>query len=66
MKHSSHSSHSLLGICNLGYMNEGGKLNLKRFEVFMDAMSEVDRDLFRTRYEDLKYMDSKCVRPDLT
>lgn len=42
-----------------GYLNESGKLNLKRFEVFMGAMSEVDRELFREKYEDLKYMDSK-------
>ncbi|XP_031621171.1 5'-3' exoribonuclease 1 [Contarinia nasturtii] len=42
-----------------GYMNEVGKLNLKRFEVFMGAMSDIDRDLFRERYEDLQYMESK-------
>lgn len=42
-------------------MNEAGRLNLNRFEVFMDAMSSVDRELFREKYEDLKYMDSKCI-----
>lgn len=26
----------------------------------MAAMSTVDRELFREKYEDLKYMDSKC------
>lgn len=46
----------------LGYLNEAGKLNLKRFEVFMGEMSEIDRDLFREHYEDLKYMESKYVR----
>lgn len=40
-------------------MNEAGKLNLKRFEVFMSAMATVDRELFREKYEDLKYMESK-------
>lgn len=42
-----------------GYLNEGGKLNLKRFEKFMDAMSEIDRELFREKYQDLMYMESK-------
>lgn len=28
----------------------------------MDAMSEIDRDLFREKYEDLKFMDAKYVR----
>lgn len=27
----------------------------------MNEMSGTDRDLFREKYEDLKYMDSKCV-----
>lgn len=40
-------------------MNEAGKLNLKRFEVFMSAMGTVDRELFREKYEDLKFMESK-------
>lgn len=44
-----------------GYLNEAGKLNLNRFEVFMGAMGEIDRDLFRDNYEDLKYMESKYV-----
>lgn len=46
----------------LGYLNEAGKLNLSRFEVFMEEMSEVDRELFREKYEDLKYMETKYVR----
>lgn len=45
-----------------GYLNEAGKLNLKRMEIFMQEMSEVDRDLFREHYEDLKLMDTKYVR----
>lgn len=47
---------------SLGYLNESGKLNLRRFEVFMEAMSEIDRDLYRDKYEDLKYMETKYVR----
>lgn len=46
---------------NTGYINEAGKLNLARFEIFMNEMGGTDRDLFREKYEDLKYMDSKCV-----
>lgn len=42
-----------------GYLNEAGKLNLKRFEMFMAEMSGVDRELFREKYEDLKYMEGK-------
>lgn len=45
-----------------GYLNEGGKLNLHRFEVFMETMSEIDRELFRDKYQDLQYMESKYVR----
>lgn len=44
-----------------GYINEAGKLNLARFEMFMNEMSELDRELFREKYEDLKYMDGKTV-----
>lgn len=47
--------------CVSGYLNEGGKLNLHRFEVFMGAMSDIDRDLFRDKYQDLQYMESKYV-----
>lgn len=47
-------------------MNEAGKLNLERFEVFMNEMSDIDRELFREKYEDLKFMDSKQVRPTLS
>lgn len=42
-------------------MNESGKLNLARFEIFMNEMSELDRELFREKYEDLKFMDGKTV-----
>lgn len=43
-------------------MNDAGKLNLGRFEVFMEAMGEIDRDLFREHYEDLKMLETKYVR----
>lgn len=42
-----------------GYLNEGGKLNLKRFEIFMEEMGNIDRDLFRENYEKLQYNDTK-------
>lgn len=45
-----------------GYLNEGGKLNLKRLEMFMEEMSEIDRELFREHYEDLKLLEMKYVR----
>lgn len=28
----------------------------------MEAMSDIDRELFRDKYEDLKFMESKYVR----
>lgn len=44
-----------------GYINEAGKLNLRRLEVFMTKLSEVDRDLFRDHYADLKLFETKYV-----
>lgn len=45
-----------------GYMNEAGKLNLERFEQFMRKLGEVDRDLFREHYSDLKGFEANYVR----
>lgn len=45
-----------------GYLNEGGQLKLDRFEKFMEEMAEIDRDLFREHYEDLKLFETKYVR----
>lgn len=43
-------------------MNDGGQLKLARFEKFMEEMGEIDRDLFREHYEDLKLFETKYVR----
>lgn len=45
----------------LGYINEGGKLNLARLEIFMAKLGTVDRDLFREHYSDIKGMDTDLV-----
>lgn len=34
---------------------------MDRFEVFMEAMGEIDRDLYREHYEDLKMLETKYV-----
>lgn len=36
-------------------------MNLARFEVFMAEMGEIDRDLFREHYSDLKQLETKYV-----
>lgn len=43
-------------------MNEGGQLKLARFEMFMEEMAEIDRELFHEHYEDLKLFETKYVR----
>ncbi|XP_058822871.1 5'-3' exoribonuclease 1 isoform X2 [Topomyia yanbarensis] len=42
-----------------GYINEGGILNLRRLEVFMERLARFDRDIFLEHYTDLKYFKSK-------
>ena len=42
-----------------GYMNECGRLNLKRFEKFIKALADFDRRKFESRFDDLKYMNGK-------
>lgn len=44
-----------------GYINESGKLNLKRFEVFMARLGLADLELFREHYSDIRMMDTKYV-----
>lgn len=44
-----------------GYLTDAGKMNLARFEVFMAEMGEIDRDLFREHYSDLKQLETKYV-----
>lgn len=45
-----------------GYINEGGTLNLERFEKFMVALAAIDKDNFNEQYADLKYFQSKTGR----
>lgn len=45
-----------------GYINEGGSLNLARFETFMKALSEIDMENFQETYADLKYFEAKTGR----
>ncbi|XP_077990094.1 5'-3' exoribonuclease 1-like [Glandiceps talaboti] len=42
-----------------GYINEGGTLNLKRFEAYLQKLSQFDRDKFSEVSVDLKYFESK-------
>lgn len=45
----------------IGYLTDAGKINLKRFEIFMEEMGEIDRDLFREHYADLQQLELKYV-----
>ncbi|KAK9879471.1 hypothetical protein WA026_006540 [Henosepilachna vigintioctopunctata] len=45
-----------------GYINEGGILNLERFEVFMKKLSELDIQNFEEIRENLLYMEAKTGR----
>uniref|UniRef100_A0A915JZC2 Uncharacterized protein n=1 Tax=Romanomermis culicivorax TaxID=13658 RepID=A0A915JZC2_ROMCU len=45
-----------------GYMNEGGFLNLPRFEKFLVCLSQFDRDHFGDEYADMKYLESKTYK----
>ena len=42
-----------------GYMNEGGNLNLVRFEKFMAALADYDTEAFNELNADLKYFSGK-------
>lgn len=46
----------------LGYINEGGKLNLERFGKFLNELSSIDTDAFEENYADLKYFEDKTGR----
>lgn len=50
---------------NLGYLNEKGTLNLKRFQKFMETLANFDYDQFRDTYADIKYLEGKRM-PDTT
>ncbi|GJQ70278.1 putative 5'-3' exoribonuclease [Trypoxylus dichotomus] len=45
-----------------GYINEGGKLNLSRFEKFMESLAAIDLDNFQEQYADIKYFEMKTGR----
>lgn len=42
-----------------GYLNEDGVLNLKRFEVFLSSVAQVDEENFSDIQTDLKYLEGK-------
>lgn len=45
-----------------GYINEGGNLNLSRFEKFMQQLANFDLDNFDEIRDDMTYMESKTGR----
>lgn len=45
----------------IGYLTDAGKMNLKHFEIFMEEMGEIDRELFRDHYSDLQQLDTNNV-----
>nr|CAD7397262.1 unnamed protein product [Timema poppensis] len=45
-----------------GYINEGGTLNLKRFEKYMESLSSFDLEQFQETNADLKYFEGKTGR----
>ncbi|KAH8294459.1 hypothetical protein KR018_007499, partial [Drosophila ironensis] len=48
-----------------GNINEAGKLNLQRLQIFFTALSEVELELFKEHADDLKYMNAKTEAFDL-
>lgn len=44
---------------HIGYINEGGVLNLKRLEVFLAALGEIDKSLFGNQNANLD-----CLKGD--
>lgn len=47
----------------LGYINECGVLNLRRFEAFLKLFARNDRKCFFEEMEDINYLNSKRI-PD--
>jgi len=45
-----------------GYINEGGTLNLKRFEQFMIKLSELELEKFDDIYSDAKWLEGKTAK----
>ncbi|PIK58223.1 putative 5-3 exonuclease domain containing protein [Apostichopus japonicus] len=42
-----------------GYINNNGKLHLRRFETFLKALSKHDEDAFKQTMEEFDYLTSK-------
>ena len=42
-----------------GYLQEHGKINLKRLEVYLAALSKNDEDSFQDTYADIKWLEGK-------
>ncbi|KAK6965733.1 5p-3p exoribonuclease 1-like isoform X2 [Biomphalaria glabrata] len=42
-----------------GYLNEGGHLNLPRFEKYMTELAKYDMETFESAFSDLRYLESK-------
>ncbi|KAF2885186.1 hypothetical protein ILUMI_20983 [Ignelater luminosus] len=45
-----------------GYINESGRLNLQRFEIFIQELGSIDLENFSEKYADLKWFESKTGR----
>ncbi|XP_017029201.1 5'-3' exoribonuclease 1 isoform X2 [Drosophila kikkawai] len=48
-----------------GNINEHGKLNLRRLQIFLTALTEVELDQFKEHADDLKYMNAKTEAFDV-
>ncbi|XP_037723371.1 5'-3' exoribonuclease 1-like isoform X2 [Drosophila subpulchrella] len=48
-----------------GNINENGKLNLRRLQIFMSALTEVELEQFKEHADDLKYMNAKTEAFDI-
>ncbi|KAH8399870.1 hypothetical protein KR215_003675, partial [Drosophila sulfurigaster] len=48
-----------------GNINEQGKLNMARLEMFMHSLSKIELELFEEHYDDLKYMHAKTEAFDV-
>ncbi|XP_048250324.1 5'-3' exoribonuclease 1-like isoform X3 [Haliotis rufescens] len=42
-----------------GYLNEGGHLNLRRFEKYLEALAKFDIEKFSDQFTDMKWMESR-------
>lgn len=46
-------------ISSLGYINEGGTINLTRLQAFFENLSNFDREMFEHQNNDLTYLEGK-------